>query len=263
MLDGTSVFDAKFLKADAADLQPVLSKQFVRLDEIDGAVSGFVVNTGSKLVLSTRGRAASGRQRARPPRGQLEEGGVQARTVDIVLLTHLHADHVGGLARARAHASSDSCGAHGPAEKRLLAVGERCATGTQEAQILHAGAQFAKPYIAARSGVLCRDRTRSCRRHPTRLLATRGPYGNLFTSKGQTMLCGVTSCMRHRCRWSAPTSASSSIRRPTAIKTRQDSSLIWRRRYAGGRRAHAFPSLGGCAKRCRLRVVAGAVQGPP
>ena len=91
LLDGTSVFDAKFLKADAADLQPVLSKQFVRLDELDGAVSGFVVNTGSKLILIDTGTGGFwGGSALGHLVANLKKAGYRPEQVDVVLLTHLH-----------------------------------------------------------------------------------------------------------------------------------------------------------------------------
>src|SRR6267378_1475027 len=87
---------------------------------------------------------------------------------------------------------------------------------------------------------------------PTRLPGTRRAiWDTCSLPKARRCWCGVTSCMRHRCRWSAPTSASSSIStaqpRSRPVRT---SSLIWRRK---GRWWPASTCLSlhsdGCAKK--------------
>jgi glyoxylase-like metal-dependent hydrolase (beta-lactamase superfamily II) len=98
LLDGTSTFDSHWLKAQPADLQPLAAKQFQPADKIAGTVSAFLVNTGKQLVLVDTG---SGGFWGGPALGHLTESlraaGYRPEQVDLVLLTHLHADHVAGL----------------------------------------------------------------------------------------------------------------------------------------------------------------------
>src|SRR6266850_1551750 len=104
---------------------------------------------------------------------------------------------------------------------------------------------------------------------PTRLPGTRRAiWDTCSLPKARRCWCGVTSCMRHRCRWSAPTSASSSIStaqpRSRPVRT---SSLIWRRK---GRWWPASTCLSlhsdGCAKKvpascgCQCRTRPGPDQ---
>ena len=87
-----------FAGADAAEVGKSLEKDFrpagptVRL-----GVNAFVVNTGEKLILIDAGTI----QGFAPTVGKLPErlvaAGFKAEDFDAVILTHLHADHVGGL----------------------------------------------------------------------------------------------------------------------------------------------------------------------
>ena len=102
LLDGTSTFDAKWLNADSEVLRPLVDKQMMDVDHIDGAVTGFLVNTGAKLILVDTGAgghwggAALGHLLL-----NLKRSGYRADQVDMVLLTHLHADHMGGITTAK------------------------------------------------------------------------------------------------------------------------------------------------------------------
>ena len=101
LLDGTSTFDAHMLKAQPADLLPLAAKQFQAADKIAGTVSAFLINTGKHLILVDAGTGGFWGGRAL---GHLTESlrasGYRPEQVDLVLLTHLHADHVGGLRNA-------------------------------------------------------------------------------------------------------------------------------------------------------------------
>ena len=103
LLDATSTFEAQWLKAEPATLQPLAAKQFQSADKLTGTVSAFLVNTGKQLILVDTGAGGFWGGKAM---GHLTENlrasGYRPEQVDIVLLTHLHADHVAGLRNADA-----------------------------------------------------------------------------------------------------------------------------------------------------------------
>ncbi len=98
LYDGTGVFDPQWLNGTKATMDGVvkgLQEDPHMLDVVDG---GFLVNTGKQLILVDAGAGtwwgggALGRLA-----GSLRSAGYTPEEVDIVLLTHLHSDHVGGL----------------------------------------------------------------------------------------------------------------------------------------------------------------------
>ena len=98
LLDATSTFDSRWLKAEPAALQPLAAKQFQPADKIAGTVSAFLINTGSRLILVDTGAGGFwGGEAFGYLTRNLRASGYRPEQVDIVLLTHLHADHVGGL----------------------------------------------------------------------------------------------------------------------------------------------------------------------
>jgi len=98
LFDGTGVFDPQWLNGTKATMDGVVES--VREDPhlLDVADTGFLVNTGEQLVLvdvgagTWWGGAGFGRLA-----GSLRSAGYTPEEVDIVLVTHLHSDHVGGL----------------------------------------------------------------------------------------------------------------------------------------------------------------------
>lgn len=98
LLDATSTFDIHWLKAQPAEIQSLAAKQFQGSEKLTGTVAAFLINTGKQLVLIDTG---SGGFWGGPAFGHLTENlraaGYRPEQVDLVLLTHLHADHVAGL----------------------------------------------------------------------------------------------------------------------------------------------------------------------
>lgn len=66
---------------------------------VEGSINAFLVNTGSRLVLIDSGAGALYGADGGHLIANLRASGYQPEQVDAVLLTHLHADHVGGVAR--------------------------------------------------------------------------------------------------------------------------------------------------------------------
>src|SRR6266446_8086570 len=98
LFDGTAAFDPHWLNGTKAAMDGVakaLREDPHMLDVVD---SGFLVNTGKQLILVDAGAGdwwgggALGRLA-----GSLRSAGYAPEEVYLVLLTHLHSDHVGGL----------------------------------------------------------------------------------------------------------------------------------------------------------------------
>lgn len=97
--DGTVPQQVEALvRGTAAEHVTKLLERAYRTTPLETSVNAFLVNTGQKLVLidtgvgDLMGPGAGGELAS-----NLRAAGVKARDVDMVLLTHLHPDHIGGL----------------------------------------------------------------------------------------------------------------------------------------------------------------------
>jgi glyoxylase-like metal-dependent hydrolase (beta-lactamase superfamily II) len=79
-------------------LDAALKRSFLK-DPVEASVNGFLINTGSKLVLIDTGTGAFG-----PTSGllmaNLKASGYRPEQVDEIYITHFHGDHIGGLLAA-------------------------------------------------------------------------------------------------------------------------------------------------------------------
>jgi glyoxylase-like metal-dependent hydrolase (beta-lactamase superfamily II) len=98
LYDGTGVFDPHWLNGTKATMDGVVKGLQEDLHLLDVVDSGFLVNTGKQLILVDAGAGTwwGGGALGRLV-GSLRSAGYTPEEVDIVLLTHLHSDHVGGL----------------------------------------------------------------------------------------------------------------------------------------------------------------------
>jgi glyoxylase-like metal-dependent hydrolase (beta-lactamase superfamily II) len=98
LFDGFGVFDPHWLNGTKATMDGVVKALHEDRHMLDEAVTGFLVNTGKQLILVDAGAGtwwgggALGRLA-----GSLRSAGYTPEEVDIVLVTHLHSDHVGDL----------------------------------------------------------------------------------------------------------------------------------------------------------------------
>src|ERR1700694_823678 len=98
LFDGHAVFDPHWLNGTKATMDGVVEALHEDPRLLDVSDEGFLVNTGKQLILvdagagSWWGGGALGRLL-----GSLRSAGYTPEEVDLVLVTPLHSDHVGGL----------------------------------------------------------------------------------------------------------------------------------------------------------------------
>ena len=99
----TSVADNAFplpptlLKTDEAQATAWIARDFpTKPPAFDGSVGGFIVNTGAHLILVDTGTGPFGPQPSHFL-ANFKAAGYKPEQVDLILITHMHFDHVGGL----------------------------------------------------------------------------------------------------------------------------------------------------------------------
>lgn len=98
--DGTLQLPAtKLLQGDPTRIGDALRRNFLG-EEVETSVNGFLVNTGSKLVLIDTGAGTTSGPGAGALAGNLRAAGYRPEQVDEIYVTHMHGDHVGGLVNA-------------------------------------------------------------------------------------------------------------------------------------------------------------------
>src|SRR5580658_4320219 len=98
LLDGPAVLDLHWLTGEKATLDGVVKALHEDPHILDAADTGFPVNTGKQLILVDAGSGTwFGGGAYGHLVGNLRSAGYTPEEVDLVLLTHLHSDHVGGL----------------------------------------------------------------------------------------------------------------------------------------------------------------------
>ncbi len=100
LLDGTlAVPVGKFLTNTTPDeVEKALARQFLK-DPVVLSANAYLINTGTKLVLIDAGGGQTYGTALGALPANLKAAGYQPEQVDEVYITHMHADHVGGLVR--------------------------------------------------------------------------------------------------------------------------------------------------------------------
>lgn len=98
LFDGTLDLEPKKLLTNTTQAQvgKLLDRSFEK-DAVPTSVNGYLINTGSKLVLVDTGAGGLFGPTLGNLQANLKAAGYQPEQVDDVLVTHMHGDHVGGL----------------------------------------------------------------------------------------------------------------------------------------------------------------------
>ena len=80
----------------AAKIRSALAKAYLK-DPVEASVNAYLINTGSKLVLIDAGSGTLFGPTVGKLMTSLKASGYQPEQVDEIYITHMHADHVGGL----------------------------------------------------------------------------------------------------------------------------------------------------------------------
>ncbi|HWO29499.1 MAG TPA: MBL fold metallo-hydrolase [Candidatus Acidoferrum sp.] len=152
LFDGTRGFDPHWLNGTKETMDGVAKALHEDPHMLDVVDSGFLVNTGKQLILVDAGAGTwwGGGALGRLV-GSLRSAGYTPEEVDVVLLTHLHSDHVGGLTTQdgkRVFPNADVYVAK--AESDFWLSPEIAAKAPKDAQPFFQSAQaIAAPYITA------------------------------------------------------------------------------------------------------------------
>jgi glyoxylase-like metal-dependent hydrolase (beta-lactamase superfamily II) len=196
LYDGTGVFDPHWLNGTTATMDGVVKGLHEDPHMLDVVDSGFLVNTGKQLILVDAGAGTwwGGGALGRLV-GSLRSAGYTPEEVDIVLLTHLHSDHVGGLTTQDGNRVFPNAGVYvAKAESDFWLSPEIAAKAPKDAQPFFQSAQaIAAPYIRAGKWHTFRGSESIVDGMQLVPLAghTPGHTGYEFSSKGQKILfCG-------------------------------------------------------------------------
>jgi len=102
--DGASaspLSDSYVVNAPKADVSASLVASHLAPDKVTHAYTPIVVNTGSKLIVMDTGTGVGSYTQSKGALGQfhtnLAAAGIDKNAVDIVLISHMHGDHINGL----------------------------------------------------------------------------------------------------------------------------------------------------------------------
>lgn len=96
--DGATSLDVvKLLNEPAEETETALQKSFLS-NPLETSVNVYLINTGAKLILVDAGGGAIFGPALGKLQSNLQAAGYKPEQIDDILLTHMHRDHVGGLA---------------------------------------------------------------------------------------------------------------------------------------------------------------------
>ncbi len=252
LFDGGVAVDSSILLADPALVKDLLAKSHIDDPKnVWGSASAFLVNTGSKLILIDTG---TGGHWGGPGLGHLasnlKAAGYRPDQVDLVLVTHLHADHVGGIYDAQGQPAFPNARIRmNKADSDFWLSKDVAAKAPKEAQIFFQVARdSAAPYLAKGQWAPFEglaELVPGIRPYPIPG-HTPGHTGYLISSRGDSLLIWGDTAHFESVQMAHPEiGVGWDIDSPTAIKARQE---LFAKLAADGTliaAAHMpFPSLG-------------------
>ncbi len=152
LFDGAAVADPNWLNGPKATTDVAVKALQEDPHMLEAAVTGFLVNTGKQLILVDAGAGTwyGGGILGRLA-GNLRSAGYTPEQVDLVLVTHLHPDHVGGLTTHDGKRVFPNATVYvAKAESDFWLSSEIAAKAPKDAQPFFQSAQaIAPPYIKA------------------------------------------------------------------------------------------------------------------
>jgi glyoxylase-like metal-dependent hydrolase (beta-lactamase superfamily II) len=97
--------DAMVVNAPLPEIEQAVEAAFIPKDNVQVPFNPLLVNTGKNLVLFDVGFADNGSPTQGKLLANLEAAGVDPKTIDTVIISHFHPDHISGI-RAKAGAAS-------------------------------------------------------------------------------------------------------------------------------------------------------------
>ena len=96
------------MNVDADTFSKASADNFIPADAFKAFFTPTLVNTGSELVLFDTGVGEGGRPARGNMRAALQSAGYTPEQVDVVVITHMHPDHIGGLMEGGAPAFANA-----------------------------------------------------------------------------------------------------------------------------------------------------------
>ncbi|MGB6534654.1 MAG: MBL fold metallo-hydrolase [Xanthobacteraceae bacterium] len=97
--DGNLAIDRNLFGGDTAGGDRLLNNAFLPQGPVPTCVNDWLVNTGDKLILVDVGAGGSFAPTLGRMHGNLAVAGVDPAAVDLIVITHMHPDHIPGLLR--------------------------------------------------------------------------------------------------------------------------------------------------------------------
>ena len=85
------------INVEPEKVQELLQANFLPPGKLENGYTQTLLNTGRELVLFDTGNGAGRRPDAGQMRQRLADAGIPPESIDVVVITHFHPDHIGGL----------------------------------------------------------------------------------------------------------------------------------------------------------------------
>ena len=133
----------------AARIRSALAKEYLK-DPVEASVNAYLINTGTKLVLIDAGSGTFFGPTVGKLMANLKASGYQPEQVDEIYITHMHADHVGGLVAGSQIAFPNAVVRADQREADFWLSKANMDTAPKEAKQVFEGAMASiNPYVAA------------------------------------------------------------------------------------------------------------------